>query len=310
METKKATNYTIIVIVIAFAGMAVLMALLGSRIFRNSTYDDEHLTDNFAESDGYLPGGHYQNSQDNEGQLLEDMEDNQLGASPTNSLEAQLDASEEDDALEDNQSDYSLEEEYDYAPETPETPVPVFTSEPLPQHIIDQITGVTFHDNTPFEHDFLTYLTVTHANFEDESVIGHLIVAAELGEEVLDIFREIYEYRFPIYSIRLIDYYDACDQQSMAANNSHAFNFRYIAGTTRISNHGWGRAIDINPIQNPYIRGYTIWPYAGAVYLDRSYVRPGMIVPGDVVYTAFTSRGWIWGGHWTLPVDFHHFERR
>jgi hypothetical protein len=69
-------------------------------------------------------------------------------------------------------------------------------------------------------------------------------------------------------------------------------------------------AIDINPVQNPYLRGDTIWPAAGVAYLDRGDVRPGMIVPGCVVYQAFTSRGWTWGGHWRSPVDYHHFERR
>jgi len=188
--------------------------------------------------------------------------------------------------------------------------VPIFAREPLPEHIIEQITGVTFHDNTPFDYSFLTYVTVTHVNFHGESVIGHLIVADEIGDEVLEIFAEIYESGFPIYSIRLIDYFDASDYYSMAANNSHAFNFRYIAGTSVISRHGFGMAIDINPIQNPYIRGETIWPAAGVEYLDRSYVRPGMIVHGCVVYNAFISRGWIWGGNWTSPRDYHHFERR
>ena len=187
---------------------------------------------------------------------------------------------------------------------------PIFTSEPLPEHIIQLITGVTFHDTTPFGYDYLTYLTVTHVNFYGESVLGHLIVAASIGYEVLDIFREIYEGGFPIYSIKLIDYFNASDYLSMAANNSHAFNFRYIAGTNTISRHGFGVAIDINPVQNPYIRGETIWPAAGAEYVDRSYVRPGMIVPGNVVYNAFISRGWIWGGYWNWPRDYHHFERR
>ncbi|MCL2362085.1 MAG: M15 family metallopeptidase [Defluviitaleaceae bacterium] len=187
---------------------------------------------------------------------------------------------------------------------------PIFTREPLPDHIIAQIEGVTFHETTPFDHSFLTYLTVTHVNFYGESTIGHLIVADEIGDEVLEIFEEIFEYGFPIYSIRLIDYFDASDYYSMAANNSHAFNFRYIAGTNIISRHGFGMAIDINPIQNPYIRGNTIWPAAGAYYLDREYVRPGMIVPGSVVYYAFIGRGWIWGGNWTSPRDYHHFERR
>ena len=188
--------------------------------------------------------------------------------------------------------------------------VPVFTREPLPEHIIQQITGVTFHDSTPFGYDFLTYLTVTHANFDGESQIGHLIVADSIGDEVLEIFQEIYAARFPIYSILLIDYFDASDYESMAANNSHAFNFRYIAGTTRISRHGYGMAIDINPVQNPYYRNGVIWPTIGEPYLDRSIIRPGMIVPGDAVYTAFISRGWTWGGNWTSPRDYHHFERR
>jgi len=189
-------------------------------------------------------------------------------------------------------------------------PLPIFKREPLPEHIIEQITGVTFHDNTPFDYSFLTYLTVTHVSFHGESVIGHLIVADEIGDEVLEIFMEIYESGFPIYSIKLIDYFDAIDYYSMAANNSHAFNFRYIAGTSVISRHGFGMAIDINPIQNPYIRGETIWPAAGAEYLDRSNIRPGMIVQGCAVYNAFISRGWIWGGNWTSPRDYHHFERR
>jgi len=197
---------------------------------------------------------------------------------------------------------YSYDEEYIF--------MPVFTSEPLPEHIIQLITGVTFHESTPFGYEYLTYLTVTHVNFYGESVLGHLIVAADIGDEVLDIFREIYEGGFPIHSIQLIDHFDASDYLSMAANNSHAFNFRYIAGTTTISRHGFGVAIDINPVQNPYIRGDTVWPAAGVDYLDRTNVRPGMIVPGDVVHTAFISRGWTWGGYWTWPRDYHHFERR
>lgn len=199
-----------------------------------------------------------------------------------------------------------------YIPEVTEPPfVPIFMSKPLPQHIINQITGVSFHEGwTPFGFDFLAYLTVTHADFEGNSRHGHMIVAADIADEVLAIFKEIYEARFPIYSIKLIDYFDAVDYDSLVANNSSAFNFRYIAGTNVISRHGFGMAIDINPIQNPYQRGQTIKPAIGEPYLDRSYVRPGMIIPGDAVYTAFISRGWIWGGNWTSPRDYHHFERR
>jgi len=143
------------------------------------------------------------------------------------------------------------------------TEEPIFTSEPLPEEIIQLIMGSSFHDNTPFPTSHLAYLTITHVNFYGQSQIGHLIIAASIADEVLDIFKEIYEARFPIERMRLIDFYDATDYYSMADNNSVGFNFRYIAGTRTISRHGWGMAIDINPIQNPYQRGDTVWPVAG-----------------------------------------------
>ena len=192
----------------------------------------------------------------------------------------------------------------------PEPFTTIFTAEPLPYHIIRQITGSSFHPNPHFDYCHLAYLTITHVDFCGYSRHGHIIVAASIADEVLDIFREIYEYGFPIAGMRLIDYYGALDYYSMAANNSVGFNFRYIAGTTTLSRHAWGMAIDINPIQNPFIRGDVILPAAGRYYMDRTDVRPGMIIPGDVVYRAFTSRGWIWGGHWRVPIDYHHFERR
>jgi len=187
---------------------------------------------------------------------------------------------------------------------------PVFTSEPLPEHIIEFITGRSFSANTTFPYSHLTYLTITHVGFDGEDKTGHMIVAAEIGDEVLDIFREIYESGFPIYRMQLIDYFDASDDLSIAANNSSAFNFRTIAGTNTLSRHAFGMAIDINPIQNPYISGNFVTPAAGREYLDRTNVRPGMIVRGDAVYRAFTSRGWTWGGNWTSIRDYHHFERR
>jgi len=211
----------------------------------------------------------------------------------------------------DDYTNYDTDYDYDYECYEAYIPfVPVFTSEPLPEHIIAFITGVTFREYTPFTHCFLTYLTITFVDFYGEDRIGHMIVAAEIGDEVLEIFQEIYESGFPIYSMQLIDYFDAIDYYSLTANNSSAFNFRYIANTSTLSRHAFGMAIDINPIQNPYVRGDNVLPAAGRPYLDRTYVRPGMITSGDVVYQAFTSRGWIWGGTWTSPRDYHHFERR
>ena len=186
----------------------------------------------------------------------------------------------------------------------------IFIAEPLPGHIVEQITGSSFHAEAPFGYCHLAYLTITHIDFDGNRRLGSIIVAAQVAEEVLDIFREIYDGGFPIARMRLIDYYGADDYYSMADNNSVGFNFRFIANTQTLSRHAWGMAIDINPIQNPFIRGDIIWPVSGGEYLDRTDIRPGMIIPGDVVYRAFTSRGWVWGGHWRVPIDYHHFERR
>jgi len=186
----------------------------------------------------------------------------------------------------------------------------VFIAEPLTEHIISQISGSSFHENDHFGYDHLAYLTITYMDFYGYSRLGNIIVAMSIADEVLDIFQEIYEGQFPLARVKLIDYYGADDYYSMADNNSVGFNFRVIAGTQTLSRHAWGMAIDINPIQNPFIRDDIIWPLAGSEYIDRSDVRLGMIVPGDVVYNAFVSRGWIWGGHWRVPIDYHHFERR
>ena len=275
METKKTVTITIIATLTAMIVFTLVIVLMGTNSWAASASDH-----------GYYPITPQEDNMPN----YEDIylyNDDLVGCNLDVILGSQQDYHEN--------THYQEEANEETNEEPPFTPI--FKREPLPEHIIEQITGVTFHDHTPFGHYFLTYLTVTHVNFAGESTIGHLIVADSLGDEVLEIFQEIYESGFPIYSIRLIDYFDASDQLSMAANNSHAFNYRYIAGTTTISQHGLGRAIDINPIQNPYIRGTTIWPAAGEAYLDRAYVRPGMIVPGDAVYTAFRSRGWTWGGN-------------
>ena len=308
MQTKKAITVTVFVIVIAMAAMTAAIVWLSANLPSGRALLYETGADY---ADGPQPGEHEHPGQNDAG----DGNDEPRGNDDTGSASGYVyEEHPEYPPSENPPEEYPPYEHLEYPPD--EYPshdshfTPIFTAEPLPEHIIDLITGVTFHDTTPFGYDFLAYLTVTHVNFYGESVLGHLIVAADIAYEVLDIFREMYYGEFPIHSIILIDYFGASDYLSMAANNSHAFNFRYIAGTNTVSRHGFGVAIDINPVQNPYIRGGTIWPAAGAAYLDRSYVRPGMIVPGNVAYNAFMSRGWTWGGYWTSLRDYHHFELR
>ncbi|MCL2016578.1 MAG: M15 family metallopeptidase [Defluviitaleaceae bacterium] len=215
---------------------------------------------------------------------------------------------EVDDEFDDNDARLPNGQETDEPEEIPEDETAIFIAEPIPTNIVNLIYGSSFVSNDYIALDELSYLTITHVDFDGETQIGNMIVAAALAEEVLDIFREIYASGFPIAQMLLIDHFNADDLFSMQNNNSSAFNFRYIAETTILSNHAFGVAIDINPVQNPSV-ATVVWPPAGAAYVDRNNVRPGMIIPGDVVYTAFTSRGWTWGGSWQNVRDYQHFEK-
>lgn len=205
-------------------------------------------------------------------------------------------------------------------PEEEETPVkyPIeiapgeetFSAAPLTDEIIETITGVSWKENDQVPLDALSLLTLSYVGFDGKRYTGQMIAAAAVGEELTDIFRELYEGGFPIERMQLIDAYGADDNASMADNNTSAFCYREIDGTDILSNHSFGTAVDINPVQNPYVRGDLVQPEASRTYLERQDVRPGMIVPGDVCYNAFTSRGWSWGGEWTGGVtDFQHFEK-
>jgi hypothetical protein len=126
----------------------------------------------------------------------------------------------------------------------------------------------------------------------------------------VEIFKELFEARFPIEKIRLIDEYEANDNKSMADNNTSSFCFREIDGKPgKLSKHSYGVAIDINPVQNPYVYMDKVSPEAGREYLDRSKVTKGMIVKDDVCYKAFINRGWTWGGDWKNEKDYQHFQK-
>lgn len=193
-------------------------------------------------------------------------------------------------------------------PDSGDDALAVFAVSALDDRLLERITGVSYRPDGPVAPEDLRLVTVTHLDFEGNTLTGRLIVNAALADEVAEIFRELYEAGFPIGGIALIDEYGGDDAASMAANNSSAFCVRPIAGTDRYSNHSYGRAIDINPLQNPYVTPGRVQPEGAAEYLDREQLRPGMIAPGDPCHTAFTSRGWSWGGNWPNP-DYQHFEK-
>jgi poly-gamma-glutamate synthesis protein (capsule biosynthesis protein) len=165
----------------------------------------------------------------------------------------------------------------------------------------------------PVSLDDLRYVRVRFVGFDGETHTGELVVHRRYASDLTGVFRELYDARFPIERMRLIDVYDGDDDASMAAGNTSAYNCRNVAGTDRWSEHAFGRALDINPVQNPYVQGRDVAPPAGSrfAHLDRSpgaRVPRGVIVEGDVVVRAFADIGWEWGGHWRSSKDYQHFS--
>jgi hypothetical protein len=172
-----------------------------------------------------------------------------------------------------------------------------------------EMRGVSWHDHPACpSFDSLRLLKLRHWGFDAATHEGELVVHETLAAEVLTIFEQIYGAHFPIQCMRRIDHYAGSDLESMAANNCSAFNFRVIEGTERLSHHALGQAIDINPVQNPWLRGERVDPDAGRAYLDRSRVLPGMITRPGPVIAAFEAAGWTWGGDAPSP-DYHHFSK-
>jgi hypothetical protein len=179
---------------------------------------------------------------------------------------------------------------------------------PLPDHLEAQVRRWTWRSGCPVPPSELALAEVVFVDFDGIDRWGLLVVNAGEADDIVQVFGELYADDFPIARIEPIERFRGDDDASMAANNTSAFNCRAITGSTRFSQHSYGWAIDINPIQNPYVRGSTVLPPAGRDYLDRRDVRPGMLLrPGAV--DAFDRVGWTWGGDWNTLKDYQHFER-
>ena len=179
---------------------------------------------------------------------------------------------------------------------------------PLDRQLREHMKGNSWHRGCPVARDRLRLVHVTHWNFQAEEQHGRLVVRLSEATETRDVFAELYELRFSIEKVHLIDRYDGSDSRSMRANNTSAFNCRTVAGTSRWSEHAYGTALDINPVQNPYVSGGHVSPAEGRRYLDRSDVREGMVT-GDVVQAFAGIAGWSWGGNWSGTKDYQHFSR-
>lgn len=173
-----------------------------------------------------------------------------------------------------------------------------------------RMSGVSWHRGCPVGLDQLRLLTVSHWGFDGDVHRGRLVVNRDAAKAMLRTMRVLFRLHYPIRQMRLVDAYGADDHRSMGADNTSAFNCRTVAGSGGVwSEHAFGRALDLNPLENPYVTesGY-VSPPAGAPFADRSRHAPGLIHRGGPVVAAFAAVGWEWGGNWPWPRDYQHFS--
>ena len=193
-----------------------------------------------------------------------------------------------------------------------------FYYEPLTDEVKERITGISYPESgctVPYED--LAYVGLLYFDFDGEEQTGELICNQAVAQDMVEIFYELYQNDYRIERVRLVDEYNGDDTASMADNNTSCFNYRVVDGTTNLSKHAYGLAIDVNPYYNPYVvynkngDGSTyISPPGSEVYADRSQSFPYKIDENDLCYRLFTEHGFTWGGNWNSTKDYQHFQKK
>lgn len=156
----------------------------------------------------------------------------------------------------------------------------------------------------------LAVVKVRYWGYDDKEHVGALIVHESLGSEVIEIFQALFEYRFPIQGMDPI-FSTQKDDAAMSNNLTGSFNCREVTAQPGImSQHSYGRAIDINPMINPYVKDKLVVPNGAEKHIDRNLPEKGKICANSVVTELFAKYGWDWGGNWFDMQDYQHFEKR
>jgi len=166
----------------------------------------------------------------------------------------------------------------------------------------------TWRPGCPVGLDDLRLVSVSYWGFDQAPHTGVLVVHRDAAPAIVSALGRLFGARFPIRRMVLVDRYGADDERSMRADNTSAFNGRKVPGTDTWSQHAYGRAIDINPLENPAIVDGVVDPPQAAPYADRSRRAKGMIHAGDAAVRAFAAVGWKWGGDWHSLQDYQHFS--
>lgn len=183
------------------------------------------------------------------------------------------------------------------------------TFRPVVRSVTTAELGSSWRPGCPVEPEDLRAIELDHLDLTGSHQRGTLVVHRDTANEIVQVFAELYSARFPVEMMVPVARFDGDDNASMDAGNTSAFNCRAVTGGTGWSRHAYGRAIDINPRQNPYVSASVVLPPSGADFLDRDRFDPAMIRPGDVVTRSFDAIGWRWGGRFSGLVDYQHFDR-
>ena len=191
--------------------------------------------------------------------------------------------------------------------------VPVATLPPFAakvEHVTRADLPFSWRPGCPVAPSQLRRIRLEYVGFDGSPHTGVIVVNAAVVGAVTGVFQTLYSERFPIRRLQPIDVYRGSDERSMAADNTSGFNCRYAVapGPKSWSVHAFGEAIDVNPVENPYLEGGRVRPAAGVAFIDRANVRPGMAVRGGTLVQAFARSGWQWGGRWTSSPDYQHFS--
>lgn len=194
---------------------------------------------------------------------------------------------------------------------------PDFYYQNLSDEIKTRITGYSYPaDDTSaaISYDDLRYLHVLYYNFDNTIMDGEIICNKTIAEDLVEIFYDLYQNQYQIDKIQLIDDYNANDELSMENDNTSCFNYRVVEGTSTLSNHAYGLAIDLNPFYNPDVTtsadgSQEVYPIGSDVYADRSATFAHKIDQTDLAYQLFTQHGFTWGGNWHSLKDYQHFEK-
>lgn len=190
-----------------------------------------------------------------------------------------------------------------------------FTASAIPDAVFRRMQGKSYPQGCTVPRSSLRYLKVLHYDENGRIRLGEMVCGQAIASRLVTVFRKLYDQRYAIHSMRLIDDFDADDERSMQANNTSCFCFRRVKGSRKLSAHSRGMAVDINPLYNPCVRldaqgrVKSIQPAAGRRYADRSASFPMKITKADAAWRVFTAQGFHWGGSWRHTKDYQHFER-